>query len=285
MEDLEVVIIILIILLCWRLLSKCCFHEGFSTSVIKDLTTFGGRQSGTLGHHNSYLYLIEKVKSLNVQEVQWAPGYTQNFKYNGIKHKNIVFTIKGELRNPKILVFAHYDHIGPGFPGGNDNASGVFALLQIAKRMTRVKDIYYDIVFVLSDGEESGMYGSQVVADILPANNLVINIDTIGGFPEGDIVRIANDGSYQTYLTEKAKEKNMDVDLIDIQPGRSDITNFTGFNECVEFGYPTKAGHYHTHEDTYDNLYQTNMIKIIQMVGDLVNDVSLGKLPIAKIIR
>lgn len=284
----EIIIVVSIILL-WGLFR--CLHtgtkHGFSTKVIKQLTEFNGRKPGTLDHYHSYLYLLKKIKSLNVKEVPWAPGYTQNFMHNQIQHKNLVFMIKGELRDPKIIVFAHYDHIGPGFPGGNDNASGVYALLQIAEKMSQVKkkDIYYDIIFVLSDGEERGMTGSKVVSDILPANNLVINIDTIGGFPDDVPIRIANDGNYQDYFIKKAVQKKMDVRLIDIKPARSDITHFLGFNTCVEFGYPTSDGHYHSPEDTYENLYLPNMFKIIEMVGDFIEDASLGKLLIKDDIR
>lgn len=278
MEILIVVIVLLLFLCFYSSLWNC---EGFTSDVIKDLVKFNGRKPGTLDHYESHLYLLNKVRSLNVQEVSWAPGYVQKFEYQGIPHQNIVFKLPGKLTSPKIIVMAHYDHIGIGYPGGNDNGSGVFGLLKIAERLSHLSEtqgLFYPILFILTDGEETGMKGSRIIFDQEPIGNVVINIDTIGGFPDNKPIPIASKYNYAHFLSNQAKKKNMDIIHIDIKPGRSDITHFLKTNICVEFGYPTKEGHYHSHNDTYENLYLNNMNKVIDLAGDLVEGLSKGYL-------
>jgi hypothetical protein len=103
---------------------------------------------------------------------------------------------------------------------------------------------------------------------------LVINIDTIGGFPEHRPVQIANDGNFSKILKEKAAKLLMDIELVPIKSGRSDITHFLQENTCVEFGFPTHEGKIHSHGDTFENLHIKNMDKVINLAGDLVEHVS-----------
>ncbi len=279
------VIIGVIAVLCIRF-EKTNQKCGFTTKIIKELTVFNGRKPGTIDHYHAHLYLLGKVKELEkygtIEEVAWAPGYVQTFierkdtQGNPIHGHNIVFLIKGESSN-KIIVMAHTDHLGEGFPGANDNGSGVFGLLQVAKRMSIIsqkKQPKNDILFVLTDCEETTFHGSHLIYNRFPFNNLVINIDTIGGFPDGRPVQIANDGNFSEILKEKAKKLSLNIELVPIQYGRSDIKHFLHNNTCVEFGFPTNEGKLHSPHDTFENLHINNMNKVIGLAGDLVEHCS-----------
>jgi Zn-dependent M28 family amino/carboxypeptidase len=263
-------------------MSAFAIREGFGPKVIKDLTKFNGRKPGEPGHYESGEYLISIIKSLNgVKEVSWAPGFFQEFTFQKIPHRNIVFLVKGITNKPKIIIFAHYDHLGFGFPGANDNGSGLYGALQIAKRITEravSERPLYDILFVFSDGEESEMQGSNIISNRYPTGNIVINIDTIGGYPNDKPIQITNCGNYEDYLLKKADAKNMNIIFTQPLLGRSDIGNFLDHNTCLEFGYPTKDGEYHSTTDTYENLHLKNMNKVIDLAGDLVEDISYGLL-------
>ncbi len=63
----------------------------------------------------------------------------QTFIAPGGSVSNVCATIPGDrLRHESVVVGAHYDSV-VGSPGANDNASGVAAMLAIARRLSRVK--------------------------------------------------------------------------------------------------------------------------------------------------
>jgi Zn-dependent M28 family amino/carboxypeptidase len=73
------------------------------------------------------------------------------------------------LRNEWVVLSAHFDHLGKvgprWYPGADDNASGVAALLEIAEHfaLQKVKP-RRTVVFVAFDQEEAGLLGSSYFA-------------------------------------------------------------------------------------------------------------------------
>ncbi len=93
---------------------------------------------------------------------------------------------------PYIVVGAHFDHIGTHggkfYPGADDNASGVAAMLAIAKAMgKRYKergDLKHNIVFVAFDGNNHNLAGSRsfLAGSRIPSHRIdfMANLDQIG---------------------------------------------------------------------------------------------------------
>ncbi len=74
---------------------------------------------------------------------------------------NAVALKRNETSQDYVVIGAHYDAIGAG---ANDNASGVVALLQIAKELAS-RELPFNVIFVAFGGEEQGLYGSQYFVD------------------------------------------------------------------------------------------------------------------------
>ena len=66
--------------------------------------------------------------------------------------------VVGDPRRARILVGAHYDSV-PGTPGADDNASGVAALIAVARAIGPREGV----CFVAFDGEECGFVGSRAL--------------------------------------------------------------------------------------------------------------------------
>ena len=107
-----------------------------------------------------------------------------------ISARNIIGYLpgKGEHKDELVIIGAHYDHLGLDskgryFPGADDNASGVAALLEVAERLAQ-KGTERSVVFIAFDGEEWGLTGSRYYTDHpafpLEKTVLMINMDTIG---------------------------------------------------------------------------------------------------------
>ncbi|MFS2005416.1 M20/M25/M40 family metallo-hydrolase [Duganella sp. CT11-25] len=110
---------------------------------------------------------------------------------------NVVAKLPGsdpQLKNEVVLYTAHWDHFGidetlPGprtqqiFHGAVDNASGVAALLQIARAYKSLPTApKRTILFVLTTAEERGLLGAQYYArnPLYPISKTVLNINVDG---------------------------------------------------------------------------------------------------------
>jgi hypothetical protein len=92
------------------------------------------------------------------------------------------------LRNEYVVFTAHLDHLGVGEPvdgdaiynGAYDNASGVAALMEVARALTVLpKPPPRSVVFVAVTGEESGLVGADYFAHdpTVPAEQIIANIN------------------------------------------------------------------------------------------------------------
>lgn len=111
------------------------------------------------------------------------------FERSGIQDQNVVAHLhsKGDANGPVFLIGAHYDAQGQKdadvYPGADDNASGVAALLEIA-RISALRKTGPEMVFVAFGAEERGLLGAKayVAAPSIPLSRirLMINLDMVG---------------------------------------------------------------------------------------------------------
>lgn len=105
---------------------------------------------------------------------------------------NVMARIEGRNPDEVVIIGAHYDHIGVDplldgdkiYNGADDNASGVSAVLQIARAFVEsgVRP-ERTIIFALWDGEEKGLLGSEHFVLTHPDVSKIkgyINFDMIG---------------------------------------------------------------------------------------------------------
>lgn len=75
--------------------------------------------------------------------------------------ENLIGVIPGRDRAaPAVALMAHYDSVANS-PGAADDASGVAAALEIARALTVNGPPPRDLVLILTDGEEFGLYGAK----------------------------------------------------------------------------------------------------------------------------
>jgi hypothetical protein len=98
--------------------------------------------------------------------------------------RNLAARLPGAAaEGPRLLLIAHYDHLGKGpegyFPGADDNASGVATLLETA-RLLAANPPAAEIIFLFTDAEELGHLGAEAFARATPTPDRVINLDSVG---------------------------------------------------------------------------------------------------------
>lgn len=125
-----------------------------------------------------------------------------------IRTYNLIGKLEG--RRPEagaVLFMAHWDHFGQCAEppaehlicnGAVDNASGVAALTEVARRLSRLPPQDRDIYFVATTAEELGLLGAEAFAENppLPLKQVVaaFNIDTIAIAPAGTPFAIVGKG-------------------------------------------------------------------------------------------
>ena len=176
-----------------------------------------GREAGFQGGRVAREYIISRLTELNVQPF-FDGKYTQPFEAVKVDHQrkgrfhvhpdsiselkkdthqalqmnNVLGFIPGKNSNEYVIVGAHYDHLGLDpylagdqiYNGADDNASGVSAVLQIAKAFVMSgQQPQRNVVFAFWDGEEKGLLGSKFFVqeyDKLDQVKGYLNFDMIG---------------------------------------------------------------------------------------------------------
>ena len=106
--------------------------------------------------------------------------------------RNVLAMIPGKNMKEYVIVGAHFDHLGidPAldgdqiYNGADDNASGVSAVLQIARAfLASGQQPERNVIFAFWDGEEKGLLGSKYFVQTCPFVSQIkgyLNFDMIG---------------------------------------------------------------------------------------------------------
>jgi Zn-dependent M28 family amino/carboxypeptidase len=103
---------------------------------------------------------------------------------------NVVGILRGSdpaLRDEVVLIAAHYDHLGVRSPGVNgdsiyngadDDASGVTAVLEIARQLAQGPSPKRTVIFAAMTGEEVGLIGTNWYLNlpVMPLEQTVANL-------------------------------------------------------------------------------------------------------------
>lgn len=150
---------------------------------VEQLTALESRNITHPGNKKAAEYIIDKLKQYGYSPVEDSFEVENKTLFN-------VITNSSDKKKPVILLSAHFDSISyinrnlsSQAPGADDNASGVAALLELA-RILKENNIRKNFEFVFFNCEENGKLGSKHLSDKYRDNewqiDYMINIDTIG---------------------------------------------------------------------------------------------------------
>lgn len=167
--------------------------------LMKDLETLAapamqGRLPGTAGSKRAQAYILEQFRQVKLQP--FKGGFEQKFPFatrgGGTQDSPDAANLFGMLpgtveRDRYVLVTAHYDHFGTRngavYPGADDNASGVAAMLAAA-RWFSARPPRVSLLFVAFDAEEEGLQGARYFIEHPPVPiermSAVVNLDMVG---------------------------------------------------------------------------------------------------------
>ena len=131
-----------------------------------------GRASESRGARATADYVFEQFRSM---------GLDAQFQDIDPDTRNVIGRSGTASRH--IVIGAHYDGQGRGFPSASDNAAGIAVMLELARSLSDA-DLGVSLVFIAFDDEERGLFGSRhyVANPILPLDDAlaVVVMDTMG---------------------------------------------------------------------------------------------------------
>ena len=200
-----------------------------------------GRRAGSAGALKAADYIASCLKDMGI--VPYEESYFQDIGIDRIKEvttagslfpvtrlpgnasfiRNVLGKIEGKNKDEYIIVGAHYDHIGLSadtllndriFNGADDNASGVSAILQIAKAFVVADELpQKTIIFAFWDAEEIGLIGSKCFVasfeDISKVKSY-LNLDMIGRNNNDTCLQVAFIYSDTTYNYGQLIKENIE---------------------------------------------------------------------------
>ncbi len=132
--------------------------------------------------------------------------------FSEFESANVVGILEGgELKDEYVIHTAHLDHVGVGEPingdsiynGAHDNASGVSAMLEIARLYSELPSKpKRSVIFAAVTAEEMGLLGSLYLANnpVVPAENIIANVNTDMPTMVGPLVSVEPLGAEQSSI-------------------------------------------------------------------------------------
>jgi Peptidase family M28 len=174
--------------------------------------------------------------------------------------QNIIAVLPGESADA-LLVTAHYDSV-PAGPGAADDMSGVAVVLGLARDFKSKGQAKNTVIFLIADGEETGLYGAHAFAarDARFANvKTVVNAEARGSAGPSMMFETGEGNRALIELLAKSVKRPTTNSLIyevyKVLPNDTDFTVYRkrgrkGFN----FAFVGHASRYHSPTDTVDAL-------------------------------
>jgi len=268
---------------------KPVFSENRMMTTIKYLASeeLKGRGLGTPELDQAAEYIAQKFEEAGLKPVNgtYYQKFTHKFDEKGeLSLTNVIGVIPGtdpELKEEPVVISAHYDHLGFGWPdvrkgnegkihyGADDNASGVATIIELAHTMAKTVKPKRTIVFLACTAEEAGLIGSRYFVahskDYFKENIFAnVNIDTDGSlFDKKLLILNANSAKewkfifmgtdYTTGVKSEVIDKDLDASdqFAFIEKGIPAVQLFTGATE-----------NYHRPSDTYEKIDGKGLVKV-----------------------
>lgn len=165
--------------------------------VVRTLSqaSFEGRRTGTAGNLLARQFIREAFQQIGLAPA--VPDFLQRFPFtppqrnrprdgntqapSSLEGANVVAMQRATTATGRTLVVsAHYDHLGvvngTTYPGADDNASGIAALLAVG-RYVHAHPLRHDVILAAFDAEEEGLQGAKVFVKTPPVPLSSIAVD------------------------------------------------------------------------------------------------------------
>jgi Tol biopolymer transport system component len=190
-----------------------------------------------------------------------------------------------------ILLGAHYDHLGRGgrfslapdrnevHPGADDNASGVAAVIEIARSLAgRSEKLRRDVIVAAFAGEETGLLGSTHLSRSAAGQGLagMLNLDMVGRMRGNRLSVLGSDSAseWAAIASAACEEARVECSLGGDGYGPSDQTPFYGAGVPVLHFFTGAHSEYHKPSDVPGLINAGGAAQVARIVERIAQDVA-----------
>lgn len=233
----------------------------------------GPAQSGTLGAPTAIpTVMIPQQEGERLLQLMAASSVRVRLTVNTLvkprTSENVIGIKRGTTKPDEILVVGgHLDSV-PFAPGANDNASGVAAMLEVARLLADVPTAR-TVHFVAFGAEEVGLLGSDYYARNRAGTKIgMINLDMVG---DGPVMLVANSaGSGGLLDAAERVAGRLGLRLERSRSGSSDHVTFERAGVPVVFIHTGDDGVYHTPMDLVGHIQPQLLAQAASLAAGLV---------------
>lgn len=217
--------------------------------------------------------------------------YTQRLSLKRRTVRNVVGILEGSgsAKGEAVVLGAHYDHVGLGgrfsstpertgeiHNGADDNASGIAALIEIARAAAADRTRFpRSLVFVAFAGEERGLLGSAHYASdpVIPLADTVamLNLDMIGrSNGRVEVGGLDTASSLKTDVDAAARLAGIDVRRGGPGAGRSDDSSFVDRRVPALHFFTGFHDDYHRPGDDWNRIDAKGTARVATLALELV---------------
>lgn len=221
--------------------------------------------------------------------------------------RNVIGILPGtrkERAGESVVVGAHYDHLGTGWPSGleenrgqihpgaDDNASGVAVLLELARQLGRSPAPDRTVVFVAFSGEECGKRGSRhyvAHAKDHPAAKVIgmINLDTVGRLEKKKLLILSGDSAREwgPVFRGAGAAAGVETEIVAQELDASDQTSFLREGAPAVQLFAGPHADYHRPTDTLGKIDGDGLVKVAAVAGEAVEYLARREGPLTGTLR
>ena len=262
-----------------------------------------GRGVGSAGLEQAAEYIARRFADIGLEPAGdvvagtpsyfavWAEGDGPQGAH--VELRNVVGVLRGskpEWSAQSVVIGAHYDHLGHGWPdvhagdegklhpGADDNSSGVAVLIEVARLLKEEGKPARSLVFAAFAGEEWGLKGSRHYVQTMKAFPVkdalaMVNLDTVGrlGAKKLSVLGVGSAPDWQHIAMGVGYTTGVEATLARDDWGGSDQKSFLGAG--VPAIQITTGGHedYHRPGDVAAKIDAQGLGKVAAFVRETVN--------------
>ena len=194
-----------------------------------------------------------------------------------------------------VIIGAHYDHLGMNgqaeiYNGADDNASGVAALIELARYYNGKKNQKNNYLFIAFSGKEKGLWGSEYFIKHPTIDkkkiNYMINLDMVGRAKvDAPALIINGTGTSSSWKTaiDIAGTNGLNIVTTNSDAVSSDQSSFCADSIPVLHFFTDFHDDFHNPTDDENKINYDGEVKIIYTVQQIIERLNnKGKLPFVK---
>jgi len=258
-----------------------------------------GRGFGTVELDRAAEYIASAFRKAGLKP---AEGQGRSFlqqwreENGGVSLKNVVSILPGAapgLSHELIVIGAHYDHLGFGWPrvhqgdegifhpGANGNASGVALLLELARLLKEDAPLRRSILFVAFTAKEAGFLGSAHLASQQAGSfrgrmRAMINLDTVGALRDNRLFVLGAGSSREWPPMLRRIGVNTGLEIIASPStfGSSDHMSFINAGVPAIQVFTGMTTDIDRPSDTVDKIDLSGMVTVGRVVKELIQNLA-----------